>query len=111
MASRGLDLAAVSWVVQYHMTGGPVDYVHRVGRTARAGGRGKALVYLDQDELGFMDLLKSKVGIEFEMLSLPDLLQTVLFHLRHCGRARTNTVSLKFLYEDFIQMLDMNRNF
>ncbi|KAF5402429.1 RNA helicase, partial [Paragonimus heterotremus] len=83
VASRGLDLASVSWVVQYHVTGGPVDYVHRVGRTARAGGRGKALLFLEPQELGFTDLLQAQTGAKFEQLSLPDLMQTALFHMRN----------------------------
>ncbi|CAH8456965.1 unnamed protein product [Schistosoma curassoni] len=91
VASRGLDLASVAWVVQYHVTGGPIDYVHRVGRTARAGGHGKALLFLEPEETEFMNLLKSKVGIEMKEISLPDLLQTVLFHLqntKHPGKLR-----------------------
>ncbi|GAA48069.1 ATP-dependent RNA helicase DDX31/DBP7 [Clonorchis sinensis] len=86
VASRGLDLAGVAWVVQYQVTGGPVDYVHRVGRTARAGGRGKALLFLDNMELGFADLLRARAGIVFEELSLADLMQTALFHVRHMKR-------------------------
>ncbi|CAH8439127.1 unnamed protein product [Heterobilharzia americana] len=86
VASRGLDLASVAWVVQYHVTGGPVDYVHRVGRTARAGGQGKALLFLESAELGFIDLLKSRVGMEINEISLSDLLQTVLFHLQNTKR-------------------------
>nr|CAH8831915.1 unnamed protein product [Trichobilharzia regenti] len=86
VASRGLDLASVAWVVQYHVTGGPVDYVHRVGRTARAGGQGKALIFLEPGETGFMDLLKSRVGMEMKEINLSDLLQTVLFHLQNTKR-------------------------
>ncbi|KAK4472396.1 hypothetical protein MN116_003653 [Schistosoma mekongi] len=93
VASRGLDLASVAWVVQYHVTGGPIDYVHRVGRTARAGSHGKALLFLEPEELEFRTLLKSKVGIEMKEISLPDLLQTVLFHFqntKHSGKRRHN---------------------
>ncbi|TNN14472.1 putative ATP-dependent RNA helicase DDX31 [Schistosoma japonicum] len=93
VASRGLDLASVAWVVQYHVTGGPIDYVHRVGRTARAGSHGKALLFLEPEELEFRNLLKSKVGIEMKEISLPDLLQTVLFHFqntKHPGKHRHN---------------------
>ncbi|KAF7256736.1 hypothetical protein EG68_06543 [Paragonimus skrjabini miyazakii] len=90
VASRGLDLASVSWVVQYHVTGGPVDYVHRVGRTARAGGRGKALLFLEPQELGFTDLLQAHTGATFEQLNLPDLMQTALFHMRNLKPSGTS---------------------
>ncbi|THD21587.1 RNA helicase [Fasciola hepatica] len=81
VASRGLDLASVSWVVMYHVTGGAVDYVHRVGRTARAGGHGKAVLFLNSDELGYVDVVRAVAGVNFEQLSLPDLLQTSLYHI------------------------------
>jgi ATP-dependent RNA helicase DDX18/HAS1 len=58
VASRGLDLPAVDWVIQYDPPDDPKDYIHRVGRTARAGGRGNALLFLLPTELGFLRYLK-----------------------------------------------------
>lgn len=92
VASRGLDLASVAWVVMYHVTGGPVDYIHRVGRTARAGGRGKAVLFLSPDELGYMDLLRARAGVNFEQLNLPDLMLTSLYHIRNTKRRGDNKV-------------------
>lgn len=36
VAARGLDLPSVTWIIQYHPTS-PIDYIHRIGRTARLG--------------------------------------------------------------------------
>ncbi len=58
VAARGLDIPAVDWIVQYDPTDDPREYIHRVGRTARAGGRGKALLFLLPTELGFLRYLK-----------------------------------------------------
>jgi ATP-dependent RNA helicase DDX18/HAS1 len=64
VASRGLDLPAVDWVIQFDPPDDPRDYIHRVGRTARAGGRGNALLFLLPSELGFLRFLKkSKVPL------------------------------------------------
>ncbi|VDO11080.1 unnamed protein product, partial [Rodentolepis nana] len=93
VASRGLDLAGVAWVVQYHVSGTPIDYVHRVGRTARCGGRGKALLFLQSEEKSFIQLLASTVGVEFKPVNLTDLLQTALYHLQNTKKkAGINTV-------------------
>lgn len=58
VAARGLDIPAVDWIVQYDPPDDPREYIHRVGRTARAGGRGKALLFLLPSELGFLRYLK-----------------------------------------------------
>ncbi|KAI9207077.1 P-loop containing nucleoside triphosphate hydrolase protein [Polychytrium aggregatum] len=58
VAARGLDIPAVDWIIQYDPPDDPREYIHRVGRTARAGGRGKALLFLLPQELGFLRFLK-----------------------------------------------------
>ncbi|KAJ3360011.1 ATP-dependent RNA helicase [Allomyces javanicus] len=58
VAARGLDIPAVDWIVQFDPPDDPREYIHRVGRTARAGGRGKALLFLLPSELGFLRYLK-----------------------------------------------------
>jgi ATP-dependent RNA helicase RhlE len=52
IASRGLDVNAVSHVINYDVPTAPEDYVHRVGRTGRAGKQGKAITIVSPvDEL------------------------------------------------------------
>ncbi|KAJ3086450.1 ATP-dependent RNA helicase [Quaeritorhiza haematococci] len=58
VAARGLDIPAVDWIIQFDPPDDPKEYIHRVGRTARAGGRGKALLFLLPTELGFLRYLK-----------------------------------------------------
>ncbi|KAI9321647.1 ATP-dependent RNA helicase HAS1 [Dichotomocladium elegans] len=58
VAARGLDIPAVDWIVQFDPPDDPRDYIHRVGRTARAGGQGKSLLFLLPSELGFLRYLK-----------------------------------------------------
>ncbi|KAG8759978.1 ATP-dependent RNA helicase [Serendipita sp. 396] len=64
VAARGLDIPEVDWIVQFDPPDDPRDYIHRVGRTARAGKTGKSLLFLLESELGFLRYLKeSKVPL------------------------------------------------
>jgi ATP-dependent RNA helicase DDX18/HAS1 len=58
VAARGLDIPAVDWIVQFDPPDEPKAYIHRVGRTARAGGSGKALLFLQPQELAFLKYLR-----------------------------------------------------
>jgi ATP-dependent RNA helicase RhlE len=50
IAARGIDIDAVSHVVQYELPNVPEAYVHRIGRTARAGADGSAIAFCADDE-------------------------------------------------------------
>jgi len=59
VAARGLDIPAVDWIVQFDPPDDPRDYIHRVGRTARgANGKGRSLMFLLPNEVGFIKFLK-----------------------------------------------------
>uniref|UniRef100_A0A1B6LZU9 ATP-dependent RNA helicase n=1 Tax=Graphocephala atropunctata TaxID=36148 RepID=A0A1B6LZU9_9HEMI len=60
VAARGLDLPSVDWIVQYTSPATAEDYVHRVGRTARVGHTGSAVLFLVPSELGFISQLQDK---------------------------------------------------
>ncbi len=46
VASRGIDIDNISLVVNYHIPGSRESYVHRIGRTGRAGKEGHAITFL-----------------------------------------------------------------
>jgi len=73
VAARGLDLPKVNWVVQFDPPNDLKDYVHRVGRTARIGAEGEALLFLLQSETGFVDHLREH-GVDPSAISAEELL-------------------------------------
>ena len=54
VASRGLDIKELPHVVNYELPNVPEDYVHRIGRTGRAGATGIAVSLVAHDELGLL---------------------------------------------------------
>jgi superfamily II DNA/RNA helicase len=58
VAARGLDFPAVTHILQFDPPGEIAEYVQRVGRTARMGRRGIALLFLSPSELEYKDLLE-----------------------------------------------------
>ena len=57
VAARGLDIPDVDWIVQFEPPQDPDVFIHRVGRTARMGKRGQALVFIDPKEDAYVHLL------------------------------------------------------
>lgn len=60
VVARGIDVPSVDLVIQYHAPQILADYVHRVGRTARAGQSGKALLFVEPSEIQFITYLAEK---------------------------------------------------
>lgn len=65
LASRGIDVAAVSYVVNYHLPDTYEAYVHRSGRTARAGAKGLSLTVLQAEEASEIIDFERELGLKF----------------------------------------------
>ncbi|KAJ3361934.1 ATP-dependent RNA helicase dbp7 [Allomyces javanicus] len=64
VAARGLDLAGVDLIVQYDAPADVAEYVHRVGRTARAGRKGAAVLFLAPHEVEFATTVLADDGMK-----------------------------------------------
>jgi superfamily II DNA/RNA helicase len=59
VASRGLDVRDISVVINYDLPTNIEDYVHRIGRTGRAGDKGRSYSFINSTELSLLpDLVK-----------------------------------------------------
>lgn len=63
IAARGIDVDGISHVVNYDLPNVPESYVHRIGRTARAGADGIAISFCDGEERAFLRSIERLIGI------------------------------------------------
>ncbi len=64
IAARGIDVDGISHVVNYDLPNIPESYVHRIGRTARAGGDGVAISFCDYEENAFLRDIERTIRIK-----------------------------------------------
>ncbi len=71
IAARGIDVEAVELVVNFEIPNVPEQYVHRIGRTARAGAAGLALSFVADDERPYLRDIEKLTRQKIEMAPLP----------------------------------------
>ena len=72
IAARGIDIPGVSHVFNFEIPNVPEQYVHRIGRTARAGASGIALSFVAPDEKPYIRDIERLTGIKLTPLPLPE---------------------------------------
>jgi ATP-dependent RNA helicase RhlE len=70
VAQRGLDIDGISHVVNYDVPRNPEDYVHRIGRTARAGASGTAVTFMTAGEVTAVRDIERMIGRPIDKISL-----------------------------------------
>ncbi|MES2239119.1 MAG: DEAD/DEAH box helicase [Bacteroidota bacterium] len=71
LAARGIDVKEIAYVVNYHLPDTYENYVHRSGRTARAGANGLSLTVLQAEEEAEIADFEKELGIQFKPFSKP----------------------------------------
>ncbi|WP_298021905.1 DEAD/DEAH box helicase [uncultured Parasphingopyxis sp.] len=73
IAARGIDIPAVSHVFNFDLPNVPEQYVHRIGRTARAGASGIAVSFVNEaDERGYLRSIEKLTGVKLTPRPLPE---------------------------------------
>lgn len=73
LAARGIDIKEISYIVNYHLPDVYEVYVHRSGRTARAGTKGLSLTILQQEKVAEIANFEKELGIKFSKFQKPTL--------------------------------------
>lgn len=72
IAARGLDIPLLPHVINYELPNISEDYVHRIGRTGRAGASGEALSLVSLDEVSYLKDIEKLIGERLQARTLPD---------------------------------------
>ena len=98
VASRGIDVPRVELVINYDVPNQELLYFHRIGRTARAGAKGKAITFVSYSSVGDWNLIKRQIKVPLEdlnqkmgiQISIPDPLKRQIPSRRYGGQSRSN---------------------
>ncbi len=98
VASRGIDVPRVELVINYDVPNQDMVYFHRIGRTARAGGVGRAITFVSYSSVGDWNLIKKQIKADLKDLNkemgieikIPDPLKRQIPSRRYGGQTRSS---------------------
>ncbi len=73
LAARGIDIQFLPLVINYELPRSPKDYIHRIGRTGRAGADGEAISLITPEELHHFKVIQKKMGKRVPLLDSENL--------------------------------------
>jgi ATP-dependent RNA helicase RhlE len=71
VAARGIDIEALPFVINYDLPHNAEDYVHRIGRTGRAGAKGEAISLVSESETRYLRDIEKLLGRSIDALIVP----------------------------------------
>ena len=71
IAARGIDIDGITHIINYELPNQPETYVHRIGRTARAGAEGHAISFCSAPERGYFHAIEKFIHQQVEVVRLP----------------------------------------
>lgn len=91
IAARGIDVTGIELVINYDLPDNPEDYVHRIGRTGRAGMPGHAISFATPDQKGDVKSIERLTRMSLPVSQLPDLPPTPIQQARPQPQSRIHS--------------------
>ena len=73
LASRGIDIPSLPVVINYELPRSPKDFIHRIGRTGRAGATGVAISFIAEEEHHHFKVIQKKMGKNVEVIDVAEI--------------------------------------
>jgi ATP-dependent RNA helicase RhlE len=77
IAARGIDIESLSFVINYDIPNEPETYVHRIGRTGRAGKNGLAMTFCNQEEYAYLRDIEKLISKDIKIIEDHPFLITI----------------------------------
>jgi ATP-dependent RNA helicase RhlE len=74
IAARGIDIKFLPYVINYELPRSPKDYIHRIGRTGRAGSEGKAISLITEEDKHHFKVIQKKMKRWVELIDSENIL-------------------------------------
>ena len=97
VAARGLDIPLIQHVINYDLPQVPEDYIHRIGRTGRAGKEGSSLTFLTPSDRSMWNSIRRLIDPNFKALKVP---QKRNFKKNKKGKTHYNKKRKNFKHRD-----------
>ncbi len=77
VSARGMDVSQVSHVINFDIPNDYEDYIHRIGRTARAGNKGDAITLVDPSDEWHWQKIEELIRMDIELLKMPESVEII----------------------------------
>ena len=72
LLSRGIDIAFLPYVINYELPRSPLDYIHRIGRTARASKEGVAITFVNEKDMFDFAQIEALIEATITKVAVPE---------------------------------------
>jgi superfamily II DNA/RNA helicase len=95
IVSRGIDITDIGLVINYDVPHDPEDYIHRIGRTARANAEGEAITFISKEEQDKFGKIERFLEREVEKIAMPEQLGEAPAYTPSVGEKRRRPFKYK----------------
>jgi ATP-dependent RNA helicase DeaD len=108
VAARGIDISNLTHVINYSLPQDPESYVHRIGRTGRAGNQGTAITFITPSEFHKLGFIKRVTSAQIRKKKIPDIDEILTARMQNLTKNITGKIETdneKTLFHDWASQL------